>query len=67
MNRNIISALCALTVVGGAFAQTPKKPSTKAAAPPPFKEEDAATLELERFGARREERNQPKPFEMKGQ
>ncbi len=67
MNRNIISALCALTVMGGAFAQTPKKPSTKAAAAPTIEEKDAATLEFEKFRAEMEESNPAELFEMKGQ
>ncbi len=67
MNRNIISALCALTVMAGAFAQTPKKPSTKATAAPAVEEKDAATLEFEKFRAEMEESNPAELFEMKGQ
>ena len=69
MKQNFIGALCALAVMGGAFAQTPKKPAAKpAAAPTPAVEEkDAATLEFEKFRAEMEESNPAELFEMKGE
>jgi sulfur-oxidizing protein SoxA len=67
-SENIISALCALAVMGGAFAQTPKKPpAAKAAAAPAIEATDAATLEFEKFRAEMEESNPAELFEMKGQ
>jgi sulfur-oxidizing protein SoxA len=72
MKQKIIGALCAVVVMGGAFAQTPaKKPATKpvakAAAAPAAEEKDAATLEFEKFRAEMEESNPAELFEMKGQ
>jgi sulfur-oxidizing protein SoxA len=71
MKQNIIGALCALAVMGGASAQAPKKPvakpATKAAAAPAAEEKDAATLEFEKFRAEMEDSNPAELFEMKGQ
>ncbi|MBI3096208.1 MAG: sulfur oxidation c-type cytochrome SoxA [Rhodocyclales bacterium] len=71
MKQNFIGALCAVAVMGGAFAQTPKKPAAKPAAkmaPAPMVEEkDAATLEFEKFRAEMEESNPAELFEMKGE
>ncbi len=70
MKQNFIGALCALAVMGGAFAQTPKKPAAKPAAKtapaPAVEEKDAATLEFEKFRAEMEESNPAELFEMKG-
>ena len=69
MKQNLIGPLCALAVMGGAFAQTPNKPtakpSTKAAVV--IEEKDAATLEFEKFRAEMEQSNPAELFEMKGQ
>ena len=71
MKQNFIGALCALAVMGGAFAQTPKKPAAKPAAKtapaPAAEEKDAATLEFEKFRAEMEESNPAELFEMKGE
>ncbi|WP_310450434.1 sulfur oxidation c-type cytochrome SoxA [Sulfuritalea sp.] len=69
MKQNLIGALCAVAVMGGAFAQTPKKPAAKPAAKmaPAVEEKDAATLEFEKFRAEMEESNPAELFEMKGQ
>ena len=70
MKQNFIGALCALAVMGGAFAQIPKKPAAKPAAKmapaPAVEEKDAATLEFEKFRAEMEESNPAELFEMKG-
>lgn len=69
MKENIIGALCAMAVMGGAFAQTPKKPASKPAAKaaPVAEVKDAATLEFEKFRAEMEDSNPAELFEMKGQ
>lgn len=70
MKQNIIGALCALAVMGGAFAQTPaKKPAVKPAAKaaPAAEAKDAATLEFEKFRAEMEDSNPAELFEAKGQ
>ncbi len=67
MKQNIIGALCALAVMGVAFAQTPRKPVAKAAAAPVAEAKDAATLEFEKFRAEMEDSNPAELFEMKGQ
>jgi sulfur-oxidizing protein SoxA len=67
MKQNIIGALCALAVMGGAYAQTPKKPAAKPAAAPAAEVKDAATLEFEKFRAEMEDSNPAELFEMKGQ
>ena len=71
MKKNFIGALCALAVMGGALAQTPKKPAAKPAAKtapaPAVEEKDAATLEFEKFRAEMEESNPAELFEMKGE
>jgi len=54
-----------LAVIGGAFAQAPKKPAAKAA--PVAEVKDAATLEFEKFRAEMEDSNPAELFEMKGQ
>lgn len=65
MKQNLIGALCAMAVMGGAFAQTPKKPAAKAA--PVAEVKDAATLEFEKFRAEMEDSNPAELFEMKGE
>ena len=69
MKQSFIGTLCALAVMGGAFAQTPQKPAakplTKAAVV--IEEKDAATLEFEKFRAEMEDSNPAELFEMKGQ
>lgn len=69
MKQSIIGAFCAMAVVGGAFAQAPKKPATKPAAKaaPVAEVKDAATLEFEKFRAEMEDSNPAELFEMKGQ
>lgn len=69
MKQNFIGALCAVAVMGGAFAQTPKKPAAKpaAATASAVEEKDAATLEFEKFRAEMEESNPAELFEMKGE
>lgn len=69
-NQSIVGALCALSVIGGAFAQTPKKPAAKPvvqSAAPVVEEKDAATLEFEKFRAEMEDSNPAELFEMKGE
>ncbi|MDP2823142.1 MAG: sulfur oxidation c-type cytochrome SoxA [Sulfuritalea sp.] len=68
MKQNLIGALCAVAVMGGAFAQTPKKPAAKPAtkSAPAVEQKDAATLEFEKFRAEMEESNPAELFEMKG-
>jgi len=69
MKQYFIGALCAVAVIGGAFAQTPKKPVAKPATKiaPAVEEKDAATLEFEKFRAEMEESNPAELFEMKGE
>jgi sulfur-oxidizing protein SoxA len=76
MKRLITGVLSALLVMGGAAAQTDKKPATKPAAKPaaqavqaaPAAEvKDAATLEFEKFRAEMEDSNPAELFEMKGE
>ncbi|MCM2289478.1 MAG: sulfur oxidation c-type cytochrome SoxA [Sulfuritalea sp.] len=69
MKQNIIGAICAMTLVGGAFAQAPNKPAIKPAAKaaPVTEVKDAATLEFEKFRAEMEDSNPAELFEMKGQ
>jgi len=71
MKRKLIGALCAMAVMGGAFAQAPKKPAAKPAAKtasaPAVEQKDAATLEFEKFRAEMEESNPAELFEMKGE
>lgn len=59
MKQKLIGALCTVAIMGGALAQTPKKPAVE--------EKDAATLEFEKFRAEMEESNPAELFEMKGQ
>ncbi|MDA8254695.1 MAG: sulfur oxidation c-type cytochrome SoxA [Betaproteobacteria bacterium] len=69
MKQSIIGAFCAMAVMGGAFAQAPKKPASKpvAKAAPVAEAKDAATLEFEKFRAEMEDSNPAELFEMKGQ
>ncbi len=71
MKHSLIGALCAVAVMGGAFAQTPKKPvakpAGKAAIAPAAEEKDAATLEFEKFRAEMEDSNPAELFEAKGE
>ena len=73
MKRLIAGMLGGLLVMGGAAAQTDKKPATKPAAKPaaqaaPAAEvKDAATLEFEKFRAEMEDSNPAELFEMKGE
>lgn len=69
MKRSLIGALCAAAVIGGAFAEAPKKPAAKPAtkaAPAATEQKDAATLEFEKFRAEMEDSNPAELFEMKG-
>ncbi|MDO8786647.1 MAG: sulfur oxidation c-type cytochrome SoxA [Sulfuritalea sp.] len=69
MKQNLIGALCAIVIMGGAFAQTPKKPVAKPAAQtaPVVEAKDAATIEFEKFRAEMEDSNPAELFEMKGE
>ena len=71
MKQSLIGALCATAVIGGAHAQTPKKPpakpAVKAVPAPAAEAKDAATLEFEKFRAEMEDSNPAELFEMKGQ
>ena len=72
MKQSLIGALCAMAVMGGAFAQTPKNPAAKPAvrtAPAPAAEQkDAATLEFEKFRTQMEQEGNPAElFEVKGE
>ena len=70
MKQVLIGALCAMMVMGGSFAQTPRKPAAKPAAtiPTPAAEtKDAATLEFEKFRAEMEDSNPAELFEAKGE
>ncbi len=67
MKQNIIGALCAMALMGSAFAQAPKKPAVKPAAKAAAEVKDAATLEFEKFRAEMEDSNPAELFEMKGQ
>jgi len=69
MKQNLIGALCAIVIMGGAFAQTPKKPVAKPAAQtaPAVEAKDAATIEFEKFRAEMEDSNPAELFEMKGE
>ena len=73
MKRLIAGMLGGLLVMGGAAAQTDKKPASKPAAKPaaqaaPVAEvKDAATLEFEKFRAEMEDSNPAELFEMKGE
>ena len=73
MKRLIAGMLGGLLVMGGAAAQTDKKPASKPAAKPaaqaaPAAEvKDAATLEFEKFRAEMEDGNPAELFEMKGE
>ncbi len=76
MKRLIAGMLGGLLVMGGAAAQTDKKPASKPAAKPaaqavqaaPAAEvKDAATLEFEKFRAEMEDSNPAELFEMKGE
>jgi len=49
MKQRLIGALCAMVVMGGAVAQTPKKSAAKPALYR-GRSKDAATLEFEKFG-----------------
>ncbi len=69
MKQRVTGALCALAVMGSAFAQTPaKKPAARPVAQAPAAEvKDAATLEFEKFRAEMEDSNPAELFEMKGE
>jgi L-cysteine S-thiosulfotransferase len=73
MKRLIAGMLGGMLVMGGAAAQTDKKPASKPAAKPaaqatPAAEvKDAATLEFEKFRAEMEDSNPAELFEMKGE
>jgi len=73
MKRLIAGILGGMLVMGGAAAQTDKKPASKPAAKPaaqatPAAEvKDAATLEFEKFRAEMEDSNPAELFEMKGE
>jgi sulfur-oxidizing protein SoxA len=68
MKQSLIGALCALAVVGGAFAQSSNKPAAKPVVSAPAAEaKDAATLEFEKFRAEMEDSNPAELFEMKGE
>ena len=69
MKQSLIGALCAMAVMGGAFAQTPKKPVAKPApqVAPAVEAKDAATIEFEKFRAEMEDSNPAELFEMKGE
>lgn len=70
MKQRLIGALCAMTVMGGAYAQTPKKPAAKPAiqTAPAAEVKDAATLEFEKFRTQMEQDGNPAElFEVKGE
>jgi len=71
MKQRLIGAFCAMVVMAGAVAQTPKKPAAKPAAQtaptPAAATKDAATLEFEKFRAEMEDSNPAELFEMKGE
>ncbi|MCX7150229.1 MAG: sulfur oxidation c-type cytochrome SoxA [Rhodocyclales bacterium] len=69
MKQSLIGALCAMAVMGGAFAQTPKKPVAKPTrqTAPAVEAKDAATIEFEKFRAEMEDSNPAELFEMKGE
>ena len=67
MKHGVIGALCAMAVMGGVFAQTPRKPAAQAAPPPTAEAKDAATLEFEKFRAEMEDSNPAELFEARGE
>jgi sulfur-oxidizing protein SoxA len=70
MKQRLIGALCAMAVMGGAFAQAPKKPAAKPVVQtaPAAEAKDAATLEFEKFRTQMEQDGNPAElFEVKGE